>query len=307
MSRQSAPYIVLLATLFGSTLVVSRYGISQFSPLSYTGLRLALTGLGHLLTYWLAVGGRRWPTDRELWRRAGFLGLFDTALPMSFMMLSLQYQSSAVTSILATISPAITVLLAHFFLEDERLSLRKAVGVGLAFAGALLLGLRGESGLPDVSRASPIGYFLVLAAMLSASAMTVYTRKWMRGFDAFQITSVRMIIGTLVVVPLALVTGGLDLGEITWEGYASIGYAAVVGTFFSFWLLIVIIQRYGATALATTMYISPVVASLGGVLLLDETITAGMAIGMAMIAGGIALLSQRTADSSSASAAGVPV
>lgn len=297
MNRQAAPYIILLATLFGSTLVVSRYGVSQFSPLSYTGLRLALTSLGHLLVYWLAIGERRWPTDRELWRRASFLGLFDTALPMSFMMLSLQYQSSAVTSILATVSPAITVLLAHFFLDDERLSARKGLGVGLAFAGALLLGLRGESGLPDVGRASPIGYLLVLAAMLSASSMTVYTRKWMRGFDAFQVTSVRMIIGTLVVTPLALITGGFDVGHVTWQGYAALGYAAVFGTFFSFWLLIVIIQRYGATALATVMYISPVVASLGGVLLLGETITAGMAIGMALIAGGIAMFSRQIADS----------
>jgi drug/metabolite transporter (DMT)-like permease len=293
VNLQAARYVLLLATLFGTSLVASRLGVGQFSALTYTGLRLTLTSLGHLLVYLLAMGGRRWPTDGRLWRRASFLGMFDTAVPMSCMVLSLQYQSSGLTAILATVGPAITVLLAHFFLPDERLSRRKALGVALAFGGALLLGLLGESGLPDVHRANPIGYLLVLGAMLSASAMTIYTRRQMGGFDSFQVTSVRMFTATLVVLPLSLILVGFDLSRVTWQGYAALGYGALVGTFFAFWLLIVVIQRFGATAAATTLYISPVITSVGGMLVLDETITAGMAAGIALIAAGIALLNTR--------------
>ncbi len=296
MNAQSAPYIVLLATLFGTSLVASRFGVGQISPMTYTGLRLALTSLGHVLVYLLALGGPRWPTGGQLWRRAALLGLFDTALPMSFMVLSLQYQSSGLTAILATVGPAITVLLAHFFLADERLSLRKAAGVALAFGGAVLLGVLGESGLPDVRQTDPVGYLLVLGAMISASAMTVYTRRWMRGFDSFQITSVRMFVATLVVMPLSLLLVGFDLSQVTWQGYTALGYGALIGTFFGFWLLIHVVQRFGATAAATTLYLSPVVTGLGGVLVLGETITVGMAAGIVLIAAGIALLRQRPGD-----------
>ena len=56
--------------------------------------------------------------------------------------------------------------MAHFFLPDESLNRQKIMGVGLALGGALLLLMLGETGLPDVSHASPIGYGLVTVAMM---------------------------------------------------------------------------------------------------------------------------------------------
>jgi drug/metabolite transporter (DMT)-like permease len=53
------------------------------------------------------------------------------------------------------------------------------------------------------------------------------------------------------------------------------------------------IQRFGATASAVTAYVIPIVATLGGVLLLGETITKGMALGMGLIVGGVAIINQR--------------
>ncbi|MFN2222982.1 MAG: EamA family transporter, partial [Candidatus Promineifilaceae bacterium] len=54
------------------------------------------------------------------------------------------------------------------------------------------------------------------------------------------------------------------------------------------------IQRFGATASAITAYIIPIVATLGGVLLLGETITRDMSIGMGLIVVGVAIINQRS-------------
>jgi drug/metabolite transporter (DMT)-like permease len=54
------------------------------------------------------------------------------------------------------------------------------------------------------------------------------------------------------------------------------------------------IQRFGATASAMTAYVIPIVAGIAGVLLLGETITTFMAIGMALIIIGIALINERS-------------
>lgn len=50
------------------------------------------------------------------------------------------------------------------------------------------------------------------------------------------------------------------------------------------------IRRFGATAKAMTTYIIPIVATLGGVLILDEKLTPGMLAGMGLIIGGIAIV-----------------
>jgi drug/metabolite transporter (DMT)-like permease len=292
MSPQALPYIILLGFLFGSTLVVSRFSVGQFQPLTYVGLRLSLAGLGHVAIYLLSKR-RQWPRGRQLWGHSAVLGIFATAIPMTAIVSSLQYQSSGVTSVLITTGPALTVLMAHFLLPDETLTRRKSLGVLLALTGAVLLAVRGESGLPDVERARPIGYIMVLGAMVSASASTIYARKYMRALDTLDVASVRMWVAALVIMPLSILVVGFDLSQVTSQGLGALMYAAFVGTFAGMMLAFYNIQRFGATASAVTAYIIPIVASIGGVLLLDETITQGMLLGMGLIVAGVAIINQR--------------
>jgi drug/metabolite transporter (DMT)-like permease len=286
-------FIVLLGVLFGSTLVASRFSVGQFSALNYVGLRFLFVSLAYIGIYLFRIRGRMLPKDRRLWQHSIVLGIFGTAVPMSLIVSSLQYQSSGLTSILVTTGPAVTVVLAHFFLPDERLSRRKVSGVFLAFSGALLLAIRGESGLPDGSQASLWGYLMVILAMISGSLATVYARKYMQALDAFDVNGVRMFTGALLVLPLSLLLGGFDVSAVNRTGIFALLWAAIVGTFLGMMLSFYNIQRFGATAAAMTSYIVPVVASLGGVILLEEKITAGMTTGMALVIIGVSVINWR--------------
>ena len=292
MSAQALPYVVLLGLLFGTTLIASRFAVGQFAATTYIGLRLMLASFCHIAIYALS-NQRRWPTDKRVWRHGPVLGIFATAIPMTAIVISLQFQSSGVTAMLITVNPAITVLMAHFFLVDEPLTRRKSLGVLLALTGALVLAIQGESGLADGGQANPLGYLLVLLAMVSASGTTIYARKYMRDLDSFDVASVRMWVAALLVFPLSLLLIGIDLSQVTVEGYGALIYAALVGTFAGMMLAFYNIQRFGATASAVTAYVIPIVATIGGALILDERITGNMLIGLLLIIGGIALINQR--------------
>ena len=293
MTVQAIPYVVLLGFLFGSTLIASRFGVGQFHPTTYIGLRMVLASLGHLAFYAVGFQNRNLPKDRRLWRHAALLGVLGTAIPMTCIVSSLQYQSAGVTSVLLTAGPAITVMMAHFFLADESLTWRKSIGVALALSGALLLTLRGESGLAGVDETSPIGYSLVFVAMFSASGMAIYARKFMQEFDAFDVASVRMFAASLTVMPLSILFVGMNLKAVNGQGYFALFYAALVGTFSGMLLAFYLVKRFGATTQAMSLYVIPVVAGLGGVLILGEQITSGMLAGMALIVLGITLINQR--------------
>lgn len=293
MTLQALPYITLQAILFGTTLIASRFVVGQIESLTYVGVRLALASLLHVGIYLLSPK-RSWPRERQVWRHAPILGIFSTALPMSLIVGSLQYQSSGVTALLLTTGPALTVLMAHFWLHDERLTVRKGVGIGLAVLGAALLILLGESGLPDVQEANPLGYFMVILAMLLASGMTIYARKYMRNLDPLDVASVRMWTAAIFMLPISMLLVGFDLSGVTAQGYAAWLYAALVGTFSGMMLAFYTIQRFGATASALAANLIPIVALIGGVLILDETITMGMLLGTILIISGMVLLNQRT-------------
>lgn len=291
MNPKSLPYVTLLALIFGSTLIVSRFSVGQYASLTYVSLRMLIASLCHVAVY--ALGSDRvWPRDRRLWRHAPVLGVVGTALSMSLIVSSLQYQSSGVTSLLLTAAPAITVLLAHFFLPDERLNGRKLLGVALAISGAAALVLLGESGLPDVQQANPLGYLLALGGILAASIGTVYARRTLVDFEAMDVSSVRMWTAAAAVLPVAYLVSGLDLSQVQPSGYLALLYAGLIGTFGGMLLDFRIVQQFGATAAAITANIIPIFALLGGWLFLDEQITAPMIAAMLLIVGGVTIITR---------------
>ena len=291
MNIKALPYVTLLGFMFGSSMVVSRFGVGQFEPSTYIGIRMIMSSLMALAVYRLATG-RRLPRDRELWKRAGLLGIFGTAVPMTCVITSLQYQSSGVASILLSTGPAITIILAHFTLPDELLSRRKVFGVSLALGGAMLLAISGEDGLPDAQTAAPTGYLFVTVAMIFSSVMIIYARKRLTSYDAYDVGSIRIFSTALAVMPLSLLTVGFDVSAVTEAGYLALLYSAIVGTFLGLLLSFYNIKRFGATPAVMTTYIIPIVAGIGGVLVLGEEFTTTMLIGMGVIVGGIALLQE---------------
>ncbi|MFN2195620.1 MAG: DMT family transporter [Anaerolineales bacterium] len=292
MILEALPYLLIQGILFGTTLVASRYSVGQFSPTTYIWLRLALASLAYLSFYLVARKRHPWPRDMNVWKHATVMGIVGTAVPMTFIVMSLQFQSSGLTSILITANPALTVLLAHYFLPDERLNTFKSVGIALAFSGALLLALRGETGLAEGVPAQPLGYLLVLLAMLAVSSSTVYARRTLVEANSFDVASIQMFTAALTVMPLSVLFVGFDLTSVNYQGYFALGYAALTGTFLGTWLAFIIIQRFGATAASLVAYIIPIAAGLTGWLLLDEQITVTMLFGVLLVLGGVALLNR---------------
>ena len=293
MQPKAIPYVVLLGFLWGSSLVASRFSVGQYDPRVYISLRLTLASLAHVAVYlfsgWFLVK-RVWPRDPQLWRRAAVLGVLGTAISMTAIISSMQYQSSGLTALLLTLNPVVTVLLAQIFLPDERLTWQTAIGIAIALAGVSLLLVQGENGLSEFAEADWRGYAWAALGIMGSAAGSVYARRYLRYSDSWDVASIRMFTAALLLIPVTYFTVGYDLSGVDRTGYAALGYAALVGTFAGMWLSFYIVKRFGATSASQTSYILPVVTIALGALLLDEQITTTMIVGMLIIFAGITLL-----------------
>lgn len=290
MHTKAFPYISLLGLLWGANLVVSRFGVGQFGSVVFAGLRLVIAGLAFALVY--ALSSRTMPRNRQLWRHAATLGIIGTAVPMTAMLSSLNFQSAGLSALLITTTPAFMALAAHFLLPDEKLNLFKGIGVLSALTGAMLVVGLGETGLAD-QEANPIGYLLVFTAVVFETAGAIYIRKYMRNLEIFDVTAIRVSVAGLIVLPLGLILQGFDASNVTTQGFVALLYAALAAAFVGQLLAFYITQRFGATAFSLTAYIVPVAAAVLGVVLLDETVTLSMGIGLALIAFGIMLINRK--------------
>ena len=291
MRQRSLPYILLLGSLFGVSLVVSRFGLGQFDPRAFVSLRLMLASAAHLVVY-LFSGSRRLPRDPTLWFKSSILGIFGTALVLVAVVSSLQYLSSGVSALLFTLLPVVIVLLAGIFLPDERLTWRKLLGAVVAFLGAGILLMRGETGLGGLAEADWRGYAWAAFGLVAGAGASIYAHRNLRSADGYDVASIRMFSACLFLIPIVLLTDGYDLSRVTWSGYLALIYGGLIGGFAAFLLSFYILKRFGATANSMTTYVSPVVSAVLGVLILGEHITPLILVSVVLILAGVWLLNR---------------
>ena len=108
--------------------------------------------------------------------------------------------------------------------------------------------------------------------------------------NAMDGAAIRIMISAIVMIPLAFFTDSFHLQNVQTSGVIVLVYVSIVGTFIAFLLNFYIVKKYGATAVSTTTYISPVSATVLGAFFLNEEITILIIIGMVIIFTGIALM-----------------
>lgn len=283
--------VVACAACFGSGLTVSRLGLRHFDAVTYTGLRFVVAATAFAM-FLLVQNLGAWPRDRRFWVMTIAFGVVGTAMPMLAIVSALQFVSSGTAAIVAAASPTFSVIFAHFALQDEKITVRKVAGIGVAFAGAAYLVLQRETGL-GVAATHWGGYALILGGLALSHGAIVSARRFLRGYNVFQVVGVQMFTAAIVLLPFALgrfsaerITGVREVGVAVF----AVTYGGVIGTFAAFLGRFAIIKRFGATDAALIDYVVPIMATAGGVAFLAEKLTITMAIGMAIILLGVRIV-----------------
>ncbi|MEW5817998.1 MAG: DMT family transporter, partial [Spirochaetota bacterium] len=286
---KALPLLIILGFLLGSTMVVSRFAIKQFDALTYVALRFVLASMVNICIY-IIVPGLKLPSDIRVWAKAALVGLVGTALTFTAYIKSLNYLSSGVVSVLVTLTPVVTFILAQVFLKDEPLSPRKMIGAVVAFIGAGVLFVFKETGLPDITQPDLRGYAWVFLGLVGNAWGLVIIKRSLKTETAFTVASIRSFSTTLVLIPLTLLSKGFNFSGVRASGFGSLLYAAIFGTCGSIFLYSYITKRFGASMASQTEYITPVFASALGAIFLAERITLIMGSGVLLIFVGIRII-----------------
>ena len=292
MNVQAGLFVLLAGLLYGSVTIASRFCLGQFDPITFSAIRLIITGLLYWFVQFIVFKGKKIPKDKTLWKKGAFVGIFGDGVPTILMISGMTYLSSGMASTLYTLFPVVIALLSPVFLPEEKLGGKKIVGVVISFCGALLLAGMGETGLENSGENGLPGYLLLGASILCGALITIYSRRKMIEYDVFQAVSVRVPFAALLSTPLAFWAEGFDLSRVNAVGlWIMIGSAVVM--FFGFMIGFHMVKEFGAMAASMPTYISPVVATIGGYLLLSEKITLIMLAGMVLILAGVVIINSR--------------
>ncbi len=279
----------------GTTLGAIRFVAADIDPLTITILRL---GIGAAVLLPLAlVFARGWPRGRDFWIVIGF-GVLMFGVSQWLVSASLAYTSAARGGILASTVPFMTLAFASA-VRAEKLTWLKSVGVGVATLGVAFALWQDASAIPGGWR----GDLLMFAASFVLSIYNVATRQVIRRYPPLIFVVCNLLPGALFLGIIGTITGTVgaaSLATITasQSGVLAVLYIGVIGSAFTYFLWLWALRHTSPTRVAIGLTMNPVGALVAASIILDETITLGVWVGLACIAGGILATNWRLQDKS---------
>lgn len=279
--------LALVISLFwGVNPVAIKLGLEDAPPFRLAAYRFILGGLAVLVWAWLTGRLAGFRIERWEWPPLLVLGLLFTA-QITSMNLATAMTSAAHAAILLNLYAVHTVVLAHFMIPGDRLTVRRLAGVGIAYGGIVpLLAQQGGAGASSLA-----GDALMFASALVLAERTVYMARAVQRFDAVKLLLSQAAIGVALFLLLSLAfersptrwTPGL-LATIAFQGMVVAGFNFVV----NLWLL----KRYRPSTLATFFLSQPLFGVVAAAVLAGDPLTPALLVASAAVAVGIGLASR---------------
>lgn len=280
--------LLLLGIIWGGSFLSIRIALDTVPFLTSVAHRVGWAAL----VLWLVVLLGRFPVPRDprVWGAFLIMGLFNNALPFSLMAWGQLHIETGLTSILNAATAIFGVAAAAIAFRDERLTLRRILGVSLGFFGvATAIGLSNLIYL-DLRSAAQLA---VVGGAICYAISGVWARAKLGGLKP-QVAAAGMLTGSSVImIPTAWILDGpitLDLQPVT---LIAIGYYALVATAFAYLLYYRVLAMAGSgNAMLVTLLIPPVAIVLGA-LVLDEALEPRAYVGFALLMLGLLILDGR--------------
>lgn len=278
--------IAAAALAWGTNGVATRAALGDgVPPIALVAIRAVLATA--ILYALLRLRGRTAPSDLATWSGGLVQGVFQLSIPFVLFTLAYENASAGFVGLLVALIPLGTALLAHFLLPDEPLHLAKVAGLAVAFAGVAFLLLSGDSGLDEGGKPL-LAAALALGSVISISFAGVYAKGRATEFDAMELTFMQFAIGIVLIGSTMLIAEGLP-GAISVWGWMLIIYMTVVGSVVPFLLFFWLLQQVSATKASLVGYVVPLISLIAGIVLLDEKLQLGIAVGGVLILAGVVL------------------
>jgi drug/metabolite transporter (DMT)-like permease len=280
------PGFFALGAIWGSSFLFIKVGIRELHPLYVTLGRVALAAV--VLVLVLVLVRDRLPRDPRLWAHLAVLGLVGIAVPFTLFGFGEQRIPSLLAGIWNATTPLVALPLAALVFRTERLTLRRVAGIGLGFAGVLVvLGV-----WQGVGGAALTGQLMCFGAACCYGIAIPYQKRFVAGHpgSTLALTTAQLIAAAVLLAVIApLAAGPLPpVTQLSAEVLGSVAALGVLGTGFAFVLHLRNNRLVGASVASMVTYLIPLFAVAAGVLILGETLAWFQPVGALVVLAGVA-------------------
>jgi len=282
---------IILGLIWSSSFLWIKIGIQEIGPMALVSLRMLF---GALTAVAIAVYQKvNWPRDWKTWRTFIILGPTSLAIPIFLISWGEQTIDSAVASILNATVPLFTIIIAHFWLSDDRITSQKLFGLLIGFAGVVVLM---SKDLGTSSQSSVIGQGAVILASVFYAWSAVYARKTtqhVKGLARGASPLVTAAIFMWVTAPFVEKPFLMPSLPITWVAALWLG---ILGSGVAMLMFYYLLHEIGPTRTTLVTYLFPVGGVIFGVLFLNEHLSWQLLAGTLLVISSLAVVNWKPAE-----------
>jgi len=280
--------LLSLVALWGSSYLMIVAALQVWRPAEIAGLRIVTAAVVLLLA--MLARGESLPTGWRHWGLLASIALIGNCLPFFLISWGQQHVESGLAGILAASTPLFVLVMAHFMLDDERLSWRQLSAFTVGFAGIVVV--LGPDSLAALGGSTErlMAQLAILGGAMGYGAATVIARK-LPATSAVVTSAGVMLAATVFMAPFVR-TGIGTPGPVTWQGAAAIGFLGLLGTGVASILYFRLVAETGARFTSLLNYLVPVWAVGLGAAFLGEKLPLSSWLGLVLALGGLILISK---------------
>jgi len=279
-------FTIFLCIIFGSNAVAIKLAFSGLGVFTTAAIRFSIAALAIFL--WARITGQSLALKKGQTHQVLILGaLFATQLSLLYFGLSRSNASRG--TLLANLVPFWVLFLAHFFIPGDRITRRKFLGILFGFSGVAFMFAENKGITADFRT----GDLIILSATVIWSCSVIYLKRIISGFSAFQVTLYSMVFSVPVFLLEALLWDTPMISKLDLKIIGAVLYQSLVTATFGFVTWNTLLQKYGAVALHSFIFIMPIAGVVLGGLVLGEPITSKLLIAMTLIVAGILVVHWR--------------
>lgn len=277
-----------MGLIWGIPYLFIKIAVSELTPASLVLLRTAI-GAGLLLP--IAFLRKDLGPLLPHWKWIVAYTFVEVAAPWFLLSDAERRISSSLSGLLIALVPSIGAILAWATGSDDRLDLRRILGLGLGFLGvAALVGL--DVGAGDIGAVGEVA----LVSLGYALGALIIARK-LQGLPLFGVVASSLALTMVVYAPVGVAQ--LPTSLPSSEVIVAVAVLGVICTALGFVVFFPLIAEVGAARATVITYVNPAVALALGVAFLKEPLTLGIVLGFVLIVLGSVLATRRTSPARS--------
>ena len=277
---------IIACLLWATPFVVIKIGLEYSEPLQFAGVRFFFAGF--LIYPFIKEKKNILP---QLKQNFGFIlkvAIFQTFLQYAFFYLGIARIPGSLSAIIIGAGPLFIAIMAHFFMPNDKITLKKSFGIIGGFIGIILVTLA-RGGDTTQSSVILLGVMFLVLANINGGYTNIFIAKNRKNIPTLVLSSLSLTIGGAILTLFSMLIEPFELSIKPTEYYVSLVWLSFVSAgAISIWTALLHNKNVVVSTLNMWKFIIPVFgAVLSWIVFPEETPQLLSIVGMIFITGSL--------------------